>query len=55
LSELSLHVNPIWLEESATAERLLGAVGVTVAGGNVVAVAMFEYAVLPEALKARTR
>jgi hypothetical protein len=53
--ELSAQVNRIWVEESAIADRLLGAVGGTVAGGKVVAVAMFEKAVLPEALKARTR
>ena len=55
LLELSVHVNLIWVEEIAVADRLLGAFGFTVAAAKVVATAVFESAVLPEALNASTR
>src|SRR5262249_6076116 len=54
LSELSVQVRLILLEERAEAEALLGARGGG-GGGRVVASAMFEYAEFPLALNALTR
>lgn len=55
LFELSVQVSVTWVEDNAVATRLDGAAGITVAGAKVVAVAVLENAVLPEALKANTR
>ena len=50
---LSVQVRLIWLLETTTVARLLGAAGAVWAW--VVALAVFEYAEVPLCLKARTR